>query len=72
DMMPRNLHRRVETLVPIEDRRLIRQVREKILGTYLADEAKVRVMQRDGTYVRHPRAKEPAAVNAQRIFLSRE
>jgi polyphosphate kinase len=69
DMMPRNLHRRVETLVPIEDRRLIRQVREKILGTYLADEAKVRVMQRDGTYLRHPRAKEPDAVNAQQIFL---
>jgi polyphosphate kinase len=69
DMMPRNLHRRVETLVPIEDRRLIRLVREQILGTYLADEAKVRLMQSDGTYARHPRAHAADAVNAQNIFL---
>jgi polyphosphate kinase len=69
DMMPRNLHRRVETLVPIEDRRLIRLVREQILGTYLADEAKVRIMQSDGSYVRHPRAKAADAVNAQGVFL---
>lgn len=69
DMMPRNLHRRVETLFPIEDKRLNRFIRENILATYLADEAKVRTMQSDGTYARHERAKAADAVNAQSIFL---
>jgi polyphosphate kinase len=69
DMMPRNLHRRVETLFPIEDKRLSKQIREEVLGTYLADEAKVRTMQSDGTYLRNPRRDAPDAVNAQSVFL---
>ena len=69
DMMPRNLHRRVETLFPIEDKRLSKFIREEILETYLADEAKVRLMQPDGTYLRNPRRDAPDAVNAQARFL---
>lgn len=69
DMMPRNLHRRVETLFPIEDKRLSRYIRETILDTYLEDEAKVRTMQPDGTYVRNPRRDAPDAINAQARFL---
>jgi polyphosphate kinase len=69
DMMPRNLHRRVETLFPIEDKRLSRYIRETILGTYLEDEAKVRTMQPDGTYLRNPRRDSPDAFNAQARFL---
>ncbi|MBM3762438.1 MAG: polyphosphate kinase 1 [Acidobacteria bacterium] len=69
DMMPRNLHRRVETLFPIEDKRLIRYIRETILDTYLEDEAKVRLMQSDGTYLRNPRRDAADAINAQARFL---
>lgn len=69
DMMPRNLHRRVETLFPIEDKRLSKFIREEILETYLADEVKVRLMQPDGTYLRNPRRDAPDAVNAQARFL---
>lgn len=52
DLMPRNLDRRIEVLAPIRDPRLIRRIREEILGTYMRDTVKQRVMQPDGTYVR--------------------
>ncbi|WP_031495962.1 polyphosphate kinase 1 [Bryobacter aggregatus] len=71
DMMPRNLHRRVEILVPITDRKLGKQIREDILELYLRDEAKVRIMQRDGSYLRSPKRNDPAAVNSQARFLAR-
>jgi polyphosphate kinase len=69
DMMPRNLHRRVETLFPIEDRRLSKYIREEIIECYLADELKVRIMQPDGTYIRHPRYQAKDAFSAQSRFL---
>jgi polyphosphate kinase len=69
DLMNRNLHRRVETLVPIEDPRLIRHIREEILETYLRDEAKVRILHADGSYTRHPRFQEADAFHAQAYFL---
>jgi polyphosphate kinase len=52
DLMPRNLDRRIEVLAPVRDSRLIKRIREEILGTYLRDTVKQRVMQSDGTYVR--------------------
>ncbi len=52
DLMPRNLDRRVETLFPIQDPRLIRYLREHILATYLADTVKARRLRGDGTYER--------------------
>jgi polyphosphate kinase len=52
DLMPRNLDRRVEILFPVEDHRLIRQLRDHVLATYLADNVKARRMQADGTYVK--------------------
>ncbi|MBN2840479.1 MAG: polyphosphate kinase 1 [Coriobacteriia bacterium] len=52
DLMPRNLDRRVEVLAPVRDPRLIKRIREEILGTYLRDTVKQRIMQADGTYVR--------------------
>jgi polyphosphate kinase len=70
DLMNRNLHRRVETLIPIQDRRLAGHIRDNILETYLKDEAKVRILQEDGTYIRHPRRDAPDAVNAQNVFLA--
>lgn len=69
DMMPRNLHRRVEILFPVEDKRLIKYILEEIIGTYLVDEAKVRTMQADGTYSRNPRRNAADAIDAQAKFL---
>jgi polyphosphate kinase len=51
DWMPRNLDRRIELLVPVEDQaaksRLI-----GILGTYFEDNVKARMLQSDGSYHR--------------------
>jgi polyphosphate kinase len=53
DWMPRNLDRRIELMIPVEDetcrRRLI-----AILQTILADTVKGRLLLPDGTYVRRP------------------
>ena len=54
DLMPRNLNRRVEVLFPVENPKLIRRLRDDILATYLADEAKARFMRADGAYTRPP------------------
>ena len=42
--MPRNLNRRVEVVFPVRDPKLIRDLRDDVLATYLADEVKARHM----------------------------
>ena len=71
DLMPRNLNRRVEVLFPIEDRRLIRRLYDRILVKYLEDEVAARIMQPDGSYTRpkHDQGKRP--LNSQTWFLKR-
>jgi len=69
DLMPRNLDRRVEVLFPIEDRRLVRYLRDEVLAIYLADNVKARVMQPDASYV-HRRPEGESQVNAQSALLS--
>ena len=60
DWMPRNFRRRVEIMFPVEDPRLRNRIVDGILGVALADNAKTRVLQADGTYVRvQPRPGEP-------------
>ena len=77
DWMPRNLYERVEVLVPIRDPMLRERVMHEILDSYLADNMKTRVLQRDGTYDRIWRmGKRPsrapvgaAAFNAQEFLI---
>jgi polyphosphate kinase len=52
DWMPRNLSRRIELMIPVEDRKCRDRLIE-ILNTCLADSCKGRQMQPDGTYTRH-------------------
>ncbi len=68
DWMPRNLNRRVEIMVPVEDEDNRRSLR-RILDIYLADNVKARALQADGTWVRcYPGAGE-APLNAQDHLL---
>jgi polyphosphate kinase len=69
DLMPRNLNGRVETMFPVVDPRLVNVLREEILGAYLADTVKSRVMHADGTYTRLAPEPDTPAVNAQSWFL---
>jgi polyphosphate kinase len=71
DLMPRNLNRRVETLFPVQDKGLIRVLKDDILGTYMKDQAKARHMQADGKYVRDANAGRKDAFNSQETFLAR-
>ena len=68
DLMRRNLSHRVEIIFPVDDPRLVRRLKE-ILNVYLADQAKARYLQSDGSYKRSPEQKAPFALNAQLSFL---
>jgi polyphosphate kinase len=52
DLMPRNLDRRVEVLAPVRDPKLVKRLRDEILGAYLNDNVKTRMMRADGVYER--------------------
>jgi polyphosphate kinase len=56
DLMPRNLDRRVEVMVPVEDEAIAKDLQE-ILGVMLADNRQAWELQSDGQYLqRHPQA----------------
>lgn len=67
DLMGRNLDRRVELLFPVENKRLLKRLRDDILETYLADNRNARRMQPDGTFA-WDKSDEPA-VDCQAQFL---
>ena len=69
DLMPRNIDHRVEILVPILDRGLVRTLREDVLATYLADNVKARHMQSNGTYTRRKVGEGRPKVNSQEYLL---
>lgn len=69
DLMPRNLDRRVEILFPVRDPRLIRQLRDHILATYLADNVRARVMCPDGTYKRLTPPEGTTPIDSQAALL---
>jgi len=69
DLMPRNIDHRVEVLVPILDRSLVRSLREEVLAVYLADNVKARHMQSNGTYTRKKSGEGRQKVNSQEHLL---
>jgi len=75
DWMPRNLYERVEVLFPLKDELLRQRVRQEILESYLVDNLKSRILQKDGTYIRawkaQGRRKPPVATafSAQEFLI---
>ena len=67
DWMPRNLDRRVELLVPVEDPAAIARL-VNILETCLADSVQGRRMQANGTWERMSPPAKRKAVHAQEVF----
>jgi polyphosphate kinase len=69
DLMDRNLHRRIETLFPIKDQRLLRHLRDDVLELYLHDNMQARELRADGSYVRMTPG-EGLPVNAQMSLMT--
>ncbi len=69
DIMPRNLDRRIETLVPILDATLRKNILKYILMPHLSDTAKAYVLDEDGKYTRKKPLKGEKALNAQERML---
>lgn len=69
DMMPRNLHRRVESLFPVEDEIIKKAILEKILAIQLRDTVKAREMLADGSYVKRTPAEGEEPINSQEWLI---
>jgi len=65
DWMPRNLHRRVEIMFPVESPALREQIRQEVLEPALADNAFAYDMDADGAYVRRVPPEGEAPRSAQ-------
>jgi len=68
DWMPRNFHRRVEVMFPVEDPLLKARIVDEVLAIELRDDVKAHLLAPDGTYSRAPRRE---GLRAQSVFLRR-
>lgn len=69
DMMPRNLHRRVESLFPVEDEIIKKAILEKIVDIQLRDNVKSRELLADGSYVKVQPGKGEETINSQEWLI---
>ena len=71
DLMPRNLHRRVETVFRVEGPALCQELADDVLPAFLADRVKARQLQADGSYIRLKPEPGKKASQAQLHFRDR-
>ncbi len=70
DWMPRNLDRRVESLVPVENPTVHQQVLSQIMVANLNDEAQSWKLDAEGVYTRSPRWNARNAFSAHQYFMT--
>ena len=71
DWMARNLDRRVEVVVPVQDPNLKSYLKDTVLAAYLRDNVKARVMNSDGSYVLPEMGSGEEPFNSQMFFEGR-
>ncbi len=69
DWMPRNFHRRVEIMFPVEAAELKQRILTELVPIYLADNVKARIIKADGSHERVSRRKDEPAVRCQEALL---
>jgi polyphosphate kinase len=69
DWLPRNMFRRIELAVPVEDGNLRERIISEILAVALADNVKARFLDSDGTYRHAQLADGEPARRSQREFI---
>ena len=72
DWMHRNLDRRVEAAVPIKDKKLAQYLKEEVLGAYLQDNLKARILKPDGSYELLTPGLDEAVFDSQMYFVGQE
>jgi polyphosphate kinase len=69
DWMPRNLFERCEVAFPVRDPAALARIHDEILPAYLADNAKARLQQPDGSYLRASKMLKDAKPFVSQEFL---
>ncbi len=69
DWMPRNLFERCEVVFPVRDPAARARIHDEILPAYLADTAKARLQQPDGSYLRASKLLDDAPAFSSQEFL---
>jgi polyphosphate kinase len=67
--MPRNLYERVEVLFPLKNAAIRERVFTEILGVYLSDNYKTRLLRSNGTYLHVHATRNGLSISAQDHLL---
>ena len=72
DWMHRNLDRRVEAVVPVNDKRIVKYLHDEVLSAYLRDNRNSQLLDSNGNYSKIEPSSDEDAFNSQMYFLGHD
>ena len=72
DWMHRNLDRRVEAAVPINDKNIKQHIKKEILGIYLEDNVNARLLDAEGNYTKIAPESKKTEFSSQMYFVGKD